>query len=322
MYICHWNTHLFRLEKSMLNRSLQFVFILLLLAMMLTMTCCERQSKVWDKMDLAESFMISDILRQNGDFAGVLEAYQNFSTIIDSIHQDIFSHDLLFVQKNHEKEKTNFITLQKRTQLIWLTLCVAFVLLIIVGYTYYHYRLSKTTNLLEKQENIRLQLEQEKLKKENENLELRNHQTELERKNLQQANEKLELERHNAVLEKQTAELECERQSLIAKNLLLKVGQLEDECAYLKDILEKRKDLAKPIGEAIKIRIEMLNILFVAQITDNEAYAKSYGVWSDRLLQDKDEFMNTTRLAFKVSHPKFMEFKFRKFNLLISDCKI
>lgn len=116
------------------------------------------------------------------------------------------------------------------------------------------------------------------------------------------------MERHNAVLEKQKVKLECEHQSLAAENLRLKIEQLEDESASLKDILEKRKDLAKPIEDAIKIRIEMLNSLLAAQITDNSAYAKSYGDWRDKLIQDKDEFMNTTRLAFKASHPRFMEY--------------
>lgn len=252
--------------------------------------------------------VISDILEQNGDYADALEAYRNFSTTIDSIHQNIFSHDLLFAQERHEMEKSNLLKLQKRDRFIWLSLCVAFVLLIIIGYIYYRYRLSRAKNLLEEQENERLQLEQENLKKENENLELRNHQAELEKQNLQQTNEKLELERHNAVLEKQKADLECERQSLAAENLRLKIEQLEDESTSLKEILNKRKDLAKPIEEAIKIRIEMLNGLLAAQITDNNAYAKSYGDWKDKLIQDKDEFMNTTRLAFKASHPRFIEY--------------
>ncbi len=250
----------------------------------------------------------SDVLEQSGDFAGALEAYRIFSTTLDSIHLNIFSHDLLFAKERHDMEKSNLLMLQKRDRFIWLSLCVAFVLLIIIGYIYYRYRLSRAKNLLEEQENERLQLEQENLKKENENLELRNHQAELEKQNLQQTNEKLELERHNAVLEKQKAELECERQSLAAENLRLKIEQLEDESASLKEILNKRKDLAKPIEEAIKIRIEMLNGLLAAQITDNNAYSKSYGDWRDRLIQDKDEFMNTTRLAFKASHPRFIEY--------------
>lgn len=220
------------------------------------------------------------ILEQSQDFAEALEAYQQFATTVDSIHQNIFSHDLLFAKERHDMEKSNLLKLQKRDRYIWLSLCAAFALLIIAGYIYYRYQLSQAKNLLEEQENQRLQLEQENLKRENENLELRNHQ----------------------------AELECERQSLAAENLRLKIEQLEGESASLKDILEKRKDLAKPIEDAIKIRIEMLNSLLAAQITDNSAYAKSYEDWRDKFIQDKDEFMNTTRLAFKASHPRFMEY--------------
>lgn len=221
-----------------------------------------------------------NVLELTGDFKGALEAYREFSITLSSMHQDIFSHDLLFAKERHEMEKSTLLKIQGRDRIIWLSLCLTFVLLIIVGYIYYRYRLRKAKGLLDEQENQRLQLEQENLKRENENLELRNHQ----------------------------AELECERQSLAAENLRLKIEQLEDESAYLKEILNKRKDLAKPIEEAIKIRIEMLNGLLAAQITDNNAYAKSYGDWRDKLIQDKDEFMNTTRLAFKASHPRFIEY--------------
>lgn len=219
----------------------------------------------------------AEISEKVGDYAGALNAYRTFSTTIDSIHQSIFSHDLLFAKERHEMEKANLVTVQKKDRLIWVSLCFVLVLLIIAGYIYYRYRLSEARNLLEK-------------------------------RNLQQANEKLELERHNAILEKQTAELECERQSLAAENLRLKIEQLENESAALKEILEKRKDLAKPIENAIKIRIEMLNGLFATQITDNDSYAQPYGAWRDKLIQDKDEFMNTTRLAFKASHPRFIEY--------------
>lgn len=249
-----------------------------------------------------------DILELNGDFAGALIAYRNFSTTIDSIHQNIFSHDLLFAQDRYEMEKSNLLEKQKFDRIIWLSLCIVFVLLIITGYIYYRYRLGQAKSLLDAQERKRLQLEQENLKRENENLELRSSHEKLERHNLQQANEKLELERYNAILEKQAAELECERQSLVAENLRLKIEQLENESETLKKVLEKRKDLAKPIEDAIKIRIEMLNGLLASQITDNDSYAKPYGTWKEQIIQDKDEFMNTTRLAFKASHPKFIEY--------------
>ena len=52
----------------------------------------------------------------------------------------------------------------------------------------------------------------------------------------------------------------------------------------------------------------MLIGLLSTQITENESYAKPYGTWRDKLIQNKDEFMNTTRLAFKASHPRFIEY--------------
>ena len=221
-----------------------------------------------------------DILELNGDLAGALHAYKNFYTTIDSIHMGIFSHDLLFAQVRHEMEKANLIEKQRLDKIIWLSLCVVCVLLLITGYIYYRYRLGRTKILLDSQENQRLQLEQENLKKENENLELRSRQ----------------------------AELECERQFLVSENLRLKIEQLENESETLKEVLEKQQNLAKPIEDAIKIRIEMLNGLLASQITENDSYAEPYVTWKDQIIQDKYEFMNTTRLAFKASHPKFMEY--------------
>lgn len=228
-----------------------------------------------------------DILEQSGDIAGALEAFRDYSTTLDSIHLDIFSHDLLFAKERHEMEKSNLLNIQKRDRIIWISLSITFLLMLIAVYFYYRYRLGKAKSRLDDEEKKKLHLQQE---------------------NLQHANEKLELERHNAVLEKQTAELECERQSLVAENFRLKIEQLENESASLKEILEDRKDLAKPIEDAIRIRLEMLNGLLATQITHNASYSKPYDAWRDKLIKDKDKFMNSTRLAFKATHPKFMDY--------------
>ena len=101
---------------------------------------------------------------------------------------------------------------------------------------------------------------------------------------------------------------EKQRLKIEQENLQLKIEKLENESETLKEILEKQKDLAKPIGDAIKIRIEMLNGLLASQIADNDSYAEPYEAWKEQVIQDKEEFMNTTRLAFKASHPKFIEY--------------
>ncbi|MDE6278433.1 MAG: hypothetical protein K2M05_00515, partial [Paramuribaculum sp.] len=79
----------------------------------------------------------SEILEKAGDYAGALTAYRNFSTTIDSIHQSIFSHDLLFAKERHEMEKSNLLKIQKRDKVIRLSLCIAFMFLIIAGFVYY-----------------------------------------------------------------------------------------------------------------------------------------------------------------------------------------
>ena len=159
-----------------------------------------------------------DILEQSGDIAGALEAFRDYSTTLDSIHLDIFSHDLLFAKERHEMEKSNLLNIQKRDRIIWISLSITFLLMLIAVYFYYRYRLGKAKSRLDDEEKKKLHLQQE---------------------NLQHANEKLELERHNAVLEKQTAELECERQSLVAENFRLKIEQLENENQQWQELTQK-----------------------------------------------------------------------------------
>lgn len=208
----------------------------------------------------------SYILEQAGDLPDALVAYKKFYNDLESIHSNIFSHNLLFAKERYEMEKSNLIKIQKRDRIVWLSLCVAFALMIILGFIYYRYRLGKAKSKLDDREKEKLRLE------------------------------------------KQTAELECERQSLAAENLRHKMEHLETEYLSLKDIMERREELAKPVEEAIRTRIEMLNGLLATQITGSESYAKPYDEWRDRILRDKDEFMNTTRLAFKASHPNFIKY--------------
>ena len=76
----------------------------------------------------------SDVLELKGDIVGALTAYRKFSTTIDSIHMNIFSRDLLFAQERHEMEKANLVEKQRVDKIIWLSICIVFVLLIIIGW--------------------------------------------------------------------------------------------------------------------------------------------------------------------------------------------
>ncbi len=222
----------------------------------------------------------NEVLEKIGDYRGALEAHHDFWKLLEQTHLKLFSQDLLFAQQKHEMEISSLTDLRKRDKFIWIISCGVLLLLFTVIYISYRYRFIKTKNLLSEKEKERLQLQLDNLKKEK---------------------EKVELERKNA-------KLECERQMLAAENMRLKIKQLEEESISLKSLLMTQNDIAKPVEDAIKVRIEMLNGLLATSISENSSYAQPYGAWRDKLVQDKDEFMNSTRLAFKASHPKFIKY--------------
>ena len=228
-----------------------------------------------------------EILTNAKKYKEALEEYKKFSYLAEKNQYKLLSQDILFADKRHEIEKENLIQIQKKDKIIWLSISIGFLLFIIIMYIYYRLKLGEVNSRLINEEKQILLLESENLKNENKSL---------------------ELEKHNALLEKQKAELEFEQQTLVAENLKHRINELENESSSLKEILKKQKDLSKPIEEAIKIRIEMLNGLLASQITENDSYSQPYGSWIEEVLKDKNEFMNSTRLAFKASHPKFIEY--------------
>lgn len=108
--------------------------------------------------------------------------------------------------------------------------------------------------------------------------------------------------------QKVIAEQENDRLRLEQENLSMRISQMESESENLKSLLSSQKELSEPVTEAIRVRIEALNSLLASQISENDKYAKPYSVWIEQTLKDKDAFMDTTRLAFKASHPRFMNY--------------
>lgn len=114
-------------------------------------------------------------------------------------------------------------------------------------------------------------------------------------------NENLKLEQDNLRKEKEKVELET-------ANLKLEISLLVNERDNLKELQREQSELAKPIQEVIKKRLNMLNALLAKEITQNDSYAEPYNKWVESIHNDKKEFMDSTRLAFAASHPQFMEY--------------
>ena len=101
---------------------------------------------------------------------------------------------------------------------------------------------------------------------------------------------------------------EQERLALEAENLAHRVETLEEESRSLKELMATSVELPEEVQKAIQVRIEMLNSLLAGYITSNEQYEKPYDVWVRELTENTEAFMNSNRLAFQASHPRFIQY--------------
>lgn len=124
---------------------------------------------------------------------------------------------------------------------------------------------------------------------------------ELQRDNLNQMNEKLELE-------KMYAELDRNKQMLEAQNMQLTISQLENECTKLNTLINEHKIGDSMVEQAVRERIEIINVLLANEIAENESFSKAYNNLIDKIMADKKKFMDSNRLVFKALNPWFIEY--------------
>lgn len=235
----------------------------------------------------------TNILAKRGDFEKAFGLYKKYSSLMERYQQYLMSNDLLFAEERHKIEVENLKTLQNRDRIIWMSLCGLFALTIFVGWLFYHYRLNKSKRILAEKDNINLKLEQEKLSKEKELAELERDKRILEVEILEKDNKRLEMERQQRILE--------------AENLMLEKKHLEVERDNLNELLQKQSGLTESMRKLLRKRLSMLNSVLAKDITNEESYAKPYRKWIESIRKDKEEFKNSTREAFLLSHPKLME---------------
>ncbi len=89
------------------------------------------------------------------------------------------------------------------------------------------------------------------------------------------------------------------------ENLRLELGMLEDERERLEGLLKERPDLTPEMMNVIYQRLDMLNSLLAKEITSNDSYARPL---IDSIRKDRSGFLDSTRLAFSISHPEFMNY--------------
>lgn len=215
-----------------------------------------------------------------GDYKEALSLYKTFSNKQDSINLLKFEQKAQSVEEKHRIELKAQDDARHKSRIIWGCIGGIAVLSLCIGILFLLVRSNKTKKELALEKVRTKDAENAILKTEKENLVLENTN--------------LQLERDNKVLE--------------AENLAHRVEILENESENLKNLMDSQNELPSEVQDTIKVRIEMLNSLLAGYITANEQYEKPYDVWVRELTANTEEFMNSNRLAFQASHPRFIQY--------------
>ncbi len=84
--------------------------------------------------------------------------------------------------------------------------------------------------------------------------------------------------------------------------------QIETERDNLSDLLAQSDDLNIDARNAVAKRLDLLNKFFTVYITDNLEIERKVDKELEDLLDDREEFMASTKLAFAGSHPEFIKY--------------
>ena len=106
---------------------------------------------------------------------------------------------------------------------------------------------------------------------------------------------------------------ELDRMSTEKENYELKCREALKEQEKLNDIIESNKYNGKLNSEVlllVKQRLAVLDKFIVANISS--AYSKEAMQELNKLMQDRRLFLESTRLSYSLSHPKFVEFLYSK----------
>ena len=283
------------------------------------------------------------VLRAKGDYENALSTYWEFSNKVGANNVLKFNQKVQSIDEKHRIELEAQKEAQHKSHIIWI--CVSGIVFLILGIVillllirshkhqkYIALQQAKTQELenekLKSEKELAIQrartseLENDKLKSEKELAIQRARTSELENDKLksekelaiQQSrikdleNEKLKSDKERLALDNRNLQLERDKKALEMENLSHRVEQLEDESETLKNLIEDKKDLPEEVRATLRIRMQMLNALLAGYITDNDQLEKPYDKWVRELTENTDSFMNSNRLAFQASHPKFIKY--------------
>lgn len=272
------------------------------------------------------------VLEKMGHYEDALTVYKKFSHSVDSINTFKFDQKSKSIEDKHRIELKAQQDARENTKIILGCIGGIICLIMMVIILLLLFRSNKSQKDLALEQAKTSELENKQLKSENEMAIQKAKISELENKSLKSEkdkaiqkakiteleNERLKSDREKLELENKNLQLERDKKILEAENLTHRVETLENESTRLKELIDSQEELPSEVQQAIKVRIEMLNALMAGFITDNDKYEKPYETWIKEITKNTEEFMSSTRMAFQVSHPRFIQY-FESHDLTVSE---
>ncbi len=86
-----------------------------------------------------------------------------------------------------------------------------------------------------------------------------------------------------------------------------RIQEISDEKEHLEELLQSSAAAGNgPTLNVLRERLELLNRFLTASITENPAEQKNLSREVSQLLSNRQDFIDSTRMAFTESHPKFI----------------
>lgn len=192
----------------------------------------------------------TEVLENMGEYKESLDAFRSYNSLLEKYHTQLFSNELLFSEKKHAMEIEDMERIRERDLVIKWILAGAAVLILIIVFIYYRYRMNKAGRIIAEGNSERLRLNNEKLQLEAENLHLQIGQLEGEREQLKELLDKQDTlsEEARQIIKERIALLN----GLFAKALTDVDSYGKEFQKYIEKIKKDKKAFQQSIGKVME----------------------------------------------------------------------
>lgn len=229
----------------------------------------------------------AEVLYLAEDFRGAADAYALYIEKSGLEIAGLLNSGLPYSGKRHELKMQQESEIRDRNRMILLFGLIASLLaLICLAISFGLYR-QRAKRIISEQTNRNLELELETKSREK---------------------EKAEIDKQAATLEVENLRLQNAANDLLLSNLRLEKSRLENERESLRELLSEKSNIDESVRGVIRERLSLLNSVIANGIANSHTLGAPYQQFINQIHSDKKRFLKSTRLAFTVSHPQFIQY--------------